>query len=585
MATSKSSNIATRLDRIDAQFDAKTGGYSFDIDFKRVVDGSLVKVKAEIYRELAAMPPREREMLRLFEYFVAGDVFDYQEGLYGALIWGDGKADILHIHYLFEGGSGEGVRDSKTAIDWVFAFHAISADNQINSFIGFIDRFAQKYPDTQLSRRAMARLRGGSAWANVNDLTDDFAPEKPGLLLGIHEGSGTPVRFSGEGSLITIASPGTGKTQSQVLPNLLEWPGAAIVLDVKGEIFEATARWRVENGFPVYRFAPLDPDQSHAFNPLKTIRNTDDFLWEDSRFLASMLLVPNKKATDPFWETKAQDLITASVAAVCAINPPEARSMGAVLDYLYRVEWEEFLAILKSSPIRAMLRAGHSIEGMTEKTLDSVLQTAQSALSAWEGPRVERVITGNDWDVSDFQRHEHPPTLYITLRPGEIDPYRSLLRVIVAQHLRGLMQEVPDGKAPPVLFMLDELPRLGNMPPIEEALEVGRQYGIKLWMFAQSLGQLRNIYPNADGMIGNCRVQCYMNPALHDGTAEHLAKSLGMFDSPLDGSRQRVVEPQALAGPEFRDLIVGFSQSMRPFKMKKQMAYETEPYRSRMAGD
>ncbi|WP_109260677.1 type IV secretory system conjugative DNA transfer family protein [Hyphobacterium indicum] len=582
MTNSKSNDISARLGRIDEKFDTKEGGYSFKIDFNRMVDGTHAKVKATLHRELAAMPPREREMLRLFEYFAAAGVLKNSEPIYGALVWGDGKAEITSCSYLFDKEVGQSVKDFKSAIEWVFSFYSHTVDSEISAFLGFIDRFTKKYPDTVLSSRVLARLRGGGAWATASDLTDDFAPDPSGLLLGIHEGSDTPVRFSGEGSLITIASPGTGKTQAQVLPNLLEWRGAAIVLDVKGEIFEATARWRAENGFPVYRFAPLDPDESHSFNPLKSIRNTDDFLWEDSRFLASMLLVPNKKSNDPFWETKAQDLITASVAAVCALAEPDERSMAQVLDYLYRVEWEEFLAILKSSSIRAMMRAGHSIENMTEKTLDSVLQTAQSALSAWEGPRVERVITGNDWEVSEFQRTEHPPTLYITLRPGEIDPYRSLLRVMVAQHLRGLMQKVPDGKAPPVLFMLDEVPRLGNMPPIEEALEVGRQYGIKLWMFAQSLGQIRNIYPNADGMIGNCRVQCYMNPALHDGTADHLSKSLGMFESPLDGSRQRVVEPQALAGPEFKDLIVGFSQSMRPFKMKKQMAFETEPYSSRL---
>ncbi|WP_430431280.1 type IV secretory system conjugative DNA transfer family protein [Oceanicaulis sp.] len=574
--------IARLLDHVDAKFDAKLGGYQFDIKHKRMRGAALEKVEASIYREIAAMNPSEREMLRLFEYFVATGVASHTDRIFGALIWADGKAEILEYNYYFEDGASLGIRDGRSCLQWFFAAHDITLDSEISAFLRFIEKYAKKDPDSMLSKRVQARLRGGGAWATSSDLTGDFDPHSNGLLLGTLDGSDTPVRFSGEGSLITIASPGTGKTQAQVLPNLLEWQGAAIVLDVKGEIFEATARWRVENGFPVYRFAPLDPDESHAFNPLRTIRNNDDFLWEDSRFLASMLLVPNKKSNDPFWETKAQDLITASVAAVCALAEPDDRSMGQVLDYLYRVDWEEFIAILKSSSIRAMMRAGHSIENMTEKTLDSVLQTAQSALSAWEGPRVERVITGNDWEVSDFQHTEHPPTLYITLRPGEIDPYRSLLRVMVAQHLRGLMQQVPDGKAPPVLFMLDEVPRLGNMPPIEEALEVGRQYGIKLWMFAQSLGQLRNIYPNADGMIGNCRVQCYMNPALHDGTADHLSKSLGMFESPLDGSRQRVVEPQALAGPEFKDLIVGFSQSMRPFKMRKQMAFSTEPYRSRL---
>ncbi|WP_300379714.1 type IV secretory system conjugative DNA transfer family protein [Henriciella sp.] len=581
----KSDHILHKLELVDAKFDGKKGGYRFDIAFNRMVDGTHAKVDAVLNRELAAMPAREREMLRLFEYFVEAGVLTYSEKIYGALVWGDGKAEIETCSYLFDKDVGQSVKDFKTAIDWVFAFHAMTVDSEISTFLNFIDRFTEKYPNTVLAARVLARLRGGGAWATESDLTGDFLPNSTGLLLGIHQTSETPIRFSGEGSLITIAAPGTGKTQSQVLPNLLEWQGAAIVLDVKGEIFEATARWRAESGFPVHRFAPLDPEESHSFNPLKTIRNTDDFLWEDSRFLASMLLVPNKKSNDPFWETKAQDLITASIAAVCFLSGPEERSMAQVLDYLYRVEWEEFIAVLKASSIRAMMRAGHSIESMTEKTLDSVLQTAQSALSAWEGPRVERVISGSDWSVSDFQSTDHPPTLYITLRPGEIDPYRSLLRVVVAQHLRGLMSQLPDGEAPPVLFMLDEVPRLGNMPPIEEALEVGRQYGIKLWMFAQSLGQLRNIYPNADGLIGNCRVQCYMNPSIHDGTAEHISKSLGMFESPLDGSRQRVAEPQDLAGPEFKNLIVGFSQSMRPLKMKKQMAFETEPYRTRLFGE
>ncbi len=41
------------------------------------------------------------------------------------------------------------------------------------------------------------------------------------------------------------------------------------------------------------------------------------------------------------------------------------------------------------------------------------------------------------------------------------------------------------------------------MPPVDEALNIGRKYGLRLWMFAQSIGQLQTAYENADGMLSS----------------------------------------------------------------------------------
>jgi type IV secretion system protein VirD4 len=119
--------------------------------------------------------------------------------------------------------------------------------------------------------------------------------------------------------------------------------------------------------------------------------------------------------------------------------------------------------------------------------------------------------------------------------------------------------------------------RVALLPP-----EVGRQYGIKLWMFAQSLGQLEKAYPNANGMIGSCAVRSFMNPSMHDGTAERVSKELGTFDSPLDGSKQKIAEPQELAGSRFKGVQIVLPSGAKPIRVTKQFAYETEPYRSRM---
>src|ERR1035441_9924097 len=101
--------------------------------------------------------------------------------------------------------------------------------------------------------------------------------------------------YSGDGSMITIAPPGSGKTQCNVFPNLLQWPGPAVVLDVKGEIYDKTSRWRSENIGPVIKFSPLDPAHSACYNPLTQIRRESLFLWEDARFLARSEEHPARK--------------------------------------------------------------------------------------------------------------------------------------------------------------------------------------------------------------------------------------------------------------------------------------------------
>ena len=353
-------------------------------------------------------------------------------------------------------------------------------------------------------------------------------PVAGSLVLGLDEkAEGTWWCYDGEGSLITIAPPGSGKTQSQVFPNLLMWKGAAVVLDVKGEIYEQTSQWRRENVGPVYKFSPLDPATSHGYNPLAEVRADPDYLWEDARFLADMMIVPSG-AKDPFWEHRARDVLTAAIARVCLEEDAAKRSMGDVLDVLHGVGWEKFVTYLEARiDFPSMSRAGHSLASMEQKTRDGVLQSALSSMSAWDGERIARATRKSDWSPLDLRGGKNP-TIYICLKPSEVDSYISMLRVFIAQHIRSLTStKVPAHGVHPILFILDELPRLKHMPPVEEALEIGRQYGIKLWLFAQSLGQLNNVYPNADGMIGGCAIRMFMNPSLHDETAQKVSDDIG----------------------------------------------------------
>jgi len=354
------------------------------------------------------------------------------------------------------------------------------------------------------------------------------------------------------------------------------------VLDVKGEIYAKTSKWRAENVGPVFKFSPLDPAQSHCYNPLAFVRQEPDYIWEDSRFIADMMIVP-AGGNDPFWENKARDVLTAAIAYVCFSTAPDQRPMSRIVDIVHGGNpWAEMLLGLQTAvDVRSMVQQGTSLAAMSEKTRDGVLQTAQSSLSAWSGERISRATQKSDWSPLDL-RGGKTPTIYICLKPSEVDSYVSLLRVFIAQHIRMLTNELPPHGCAPILFLLDELPRLKRMPPVEEAIEIGRQYGLRLWMFTQSLGQLKQAYPNAEGMVGSCAVRIFMNPSSHDGTAEKLSEELGYKESALDGSRLKMIEAAELAGPDYRDYEIVLAASCKPVKVKKSFAWQDAELTKRM---
>lgn len=561
-----------RAVRIDALFDTKDAIYL-------KIDEPLLN--CEISRQLATMPPKEREALRAAYHLYNLGIMDNNNFFIMrlSLIYGDDKAVIFK-------GAWQKEPDTHSVRQAIIK-RMVAVDPAVNGAFQELNRAIRNNPNQPVLQKLGAALFGTGA-----DLTPGpplkSAPKSElppaSLILGLDANApDTCWCFDGEGSLITIAPPGSGKTQSQVFPTLLTWKGAAVVLDVKGEIYEKTSKWRRDNVGPVYKFSPLNPATSHCFNPLLMVRSDPHYLWEDSRFLADMMIVPSG-AKDPFWENRARDVLTAAIARICVNTDVTLRSMEDVLDIMHGVNWKKFVGYLQSRiDIRAMVRTGTSLAEMEDKMRDSVLQSAQASISAWAGERIRRTTGRSDWTPLDLRSGKNP-TVYICLTPNEIGSYTSLLRVLIAQHIRGLAAELPPHGTQPILFMLDELPRLGHMQPVEEALEIGRQYGLKLWMFAQNLGQLKEAYPNADGMVGNCAVRMFMNPSTHDDTAQKISESVGYRESIVDGSRVKIVEPTVLAGPEFKDFVLVMAASAKPARLRKYYAYEDPALTARMSG-
>lgn len=573
---------ATPEDRsrnIEAAFDKRDSSLALEIDYLNAVTGFF---KAVLTRPIAGMRPRDREVLRTVYHLrnlgLTTDYDFYYQRL--GIIWGDGAATAPTWEYKNMG------EDTKTLADAVRRVqNGISLEPAIAAAIEKLTKALAAKPQDPLLRKLYSRIHGdggdlqpGPPLKPTTDLDDT------GLIVGRDEDDPNRLwRYEGEGSLVTIAAPGKGKSQCHVVPNLLTWKSAAVVLDIKGELYEQTSAWRAANVGPVYRFSPLDRE-SQRYNPLLQISSDPDLLWEDCRFVADMLVVPSGTGGNAkFFDDSARDFVTAALCYVTLAYPKAERTMSKVLDIASGLEWDQFVKRLEATvDVPSAARAGAKYAGEKDPKLrENILQTANTALSAWEGPRITRATSASDWNPKDLGG-EGRPTLYICIDPTQIESYLSLLRVVIAQHIRALTAGTPVRGAPPVLFFLDELPRLRRMAPVEEGLEVGRQYGVRLWMFAQSVGQLTHAYPNGLGMIGSCAARFYMNPDLSDGTAKKLSEDLGLRESLIDGTRQPIAEPSMLAGPQWADKVLVMASGAKPARLDKHFAHSDPAMVARM---
>jgi type IV secretion system protein VirD4 len=240
-----------------------------------------LELRFVITRNLAAMEPKEREAYRAACLLYNAGKIDIGRFIHFAfaLINGNGKASI-QLSWWWDRENQYNIKDQTGALKVYQDLHNETVDAAITELLELLNQISRDDSADESLRDLGARLRGGSIdgdfWLRKSDIAASiFRPQsKFALRLGTLP-DGTMLEFSGPESLITIAPPRTGKTQCHVLPNMLTWPGPAVVLDIKGEIYDQTHRWREANVGPVHRFSPLDPAQPGASRSRRNLERCD----------------------------------------------------------------------------------------------------------------------------------------------------------------------------------------------------------------------------------------------------------------------------------------------------------------------
>lgn len=458
-----------------------------------------------------------------------------------------------------------------------FPIYLIDPNTMQQEIVRAAQMMQKQAPNDPATQEIAALAGGGATWFTSPDVPNSIYNLEPhkGLFLGQLEDGGY-LHYDGEGSLFTIAPPGSGKTQCQVMTNLIMYEGPSIVLDIKGECFEQTAGFRSQHLGPVLRFAPDDWDGSAHYNPLDFVRDHPRHLPSDARKLADMLIVPTGGEKDPYWQNRGRDVLAAIIGYVATNFPPEDRNMKTVTEFLSPSQegLDGLVAGLRESEFDFLRKTGNQIDGMrnSEKQLFSIFDSARDQLSVWDLGELDPITDRSDWHPQDFKTAGRPLTLYICVGPADVQRFASVIRVIIGQHLDYFMDVLPDNRDQPIVFFLDEVPQLGKFEPLPKASSLGRQYGLRLWLFAQNRDQIEANYGKADTILGNAVVQCWMDPDEKAGA--ELERNLGTMRGLFDGQEKPLVQSHELRGPDYRNYIIAVGRGEKPARLRKYFAHE-----------
>lgn len=433
-------------------------------------------------------------------------------------------------------------------------------------------------PDKVTDNREIQRL-SNAHWAHPEEVK--AAPrlqwDNKKIFLGVLDDN--LVGIDEHKHLTLVASSRGYKGVSVIVPNLLLYTGSVIVIDLKGELSNITAKRRgdgVRQGEGLgQKVCVLDPfgetndrlqGYRKRFNPLDILNENNPYLIEDAGMIADSLVVQKSGVNvDPHWDESAKNFIIGVILFVVLSDKfAGRRNLYTVYDAIGRGMtatstqldeqgkpkerggiWglcenmmRDARAIEKSEKNKTVKVAAAVIDAAAKTMLErgerergGVLSTINRHLTFLSFPAIKEVTETSDFDIADLKSDVRGMTIYLVLPATRLGTCARWLRLIISlclEKMQRMGQEKPKSGAP-VLFLLDEFAAMGYMPQIGD-VAVGQiaSFHVKFFFILQSLSQLKHLYQtNWETILSNCEALQFFSNGNDMTTLEYIEKRLG----------------------------------------------------------
>jgi len=320
-----------------------------------------------------------------------------------------------------------------------------------------------------------------------------------------------------DGHILVCGGAGSGKSSSIAIPSLLAWNSRIFAIDIKGELSAATAG----KAAPRKIFNPTSVD-TYGFDPFYLLRESDNPS-QDAHEIAAAIIPEPANSKEPFWVQAAQNLLAGFILHYQARGMSFVETITEILSkpvdlhvkYVFDVTTNQ-AAKLHMSQFAGM--EGKALAGVFGEVANHIIlfATDKHVKAALSKPEI---ITPQDL--------EQGFDIFLSIPEDKLDLWKPLFTLMVNQFLKHFERR-PDKNANPILFLLEEAPRLGKIQAITTGLTTLRSKKIIIALFIQSLAQLDLLYGPAQRrvILDNCSYKAILG-ASDAETQEYFSRLVG----------------------------------------------------------
>jgi type IV secretion system protein VirD4 len=314
-----------------------------------------------------------------------------------------------------------------------------------------------------------------------------------------------------------IGPPRSGKGAALIIPNALMWPHSIVILDLRGETYEATAGHRSKFS-RVVRFSPADRDgNTEYYNPLQFISLDSAQRDIDLRNMAAALFPSPPGSSDPYWVNDARLLFTGITSYVLETDnfSDDERTLDTVLKILNGEEEpiSVFLSKVRDGNAgdvsRFTLSTLAPYAEMSEKQFSGVHSGVRTGMAPFLNERIRKATAKSSFDIRKLKQEKI--SLYLDVRLEQIGSLGPLFNVLLTQMMNFMSEAIPQPGEHQCLVLLDEFQNLGKLENITQMATLLGGNGVPIWFFVQSLKSVDTVYKEEGRktLINSARVQIF----------------------------------------------------------------------------
>ncbi len=365
-------------------------------------------------------------------------------------------------------------------------------------------------------------LKGEGAKGIIAKLNTENVQSISGMVFGKKGGNYVTKKEQEDGHALVIGGAGSGKSSGIAIPTLMSWKNRAFVIDIKGELYEKTKKVRGEDSIKV--FNPSD-EFACGYNPYYVLEMTDD-LCSTAHEIAESIIPLSPDVKEPMWIKNARDFLCGAILYFYDKGKNFSETMIAIKSQSAK----SLVAEVMESGIQEAITYMSTFADMADETLSGVFTEVSINITPFATNKALIRVLGSSSNAITPNDLENGNDVFICIEEHKLEQWKTLLTMMVNQFCKFFEQRKNDNNTP-ILFMLDEFPRLGKIESVATGLATLRSKKIEIMLYVQSKNQLDMIYgkEQAGSICDNCTYKVILK-ASEPATQKWCSDLVGTFD-------------------------------------------------------